>query len=267
MSWKTKRSYKFAILHLDNIIKVTRCCYCCYCPFSSKSPVVIVIVIISSAQMRRKLMASKEKTLLHRILKRNLVIHHFKSPWDIFHDLFSAQSVWRPKGVGCHQGGEVCCKTRSLQHWAENFERWPSWSDKQKCKETWGEVEDRRWGKTSDEKWKPSWHPSSRNSTKISAKDESIDQSIRKFESIYQECPFPDEFQPPTVDPTQPHTACNEETLFSKSGKKWEKIEFQSGTVNFYTETANWSDIWRTLEKKLWINATVFICSTQCVDH
>ena len=70
----------FALLHLDNIIKVTCCCYCCYCPFSSKSPVVIVIVIISSAQMRRKLMASKEKTLLHRILKRNLVIHHFKSP-------------------------------------------------------------------------------------------------------------------------------------------------------------------------------------------
>ena len=65
-------------------------------------------------------MASKEKTLLHRILKRNLVI---KISQCVIDDLFPAEQVWWEEDAGGDQGGEVFCQGWSLHNSTETDER------------------------------------------------------------------------------------------------------------------------------------------------
>ena len=67
-----------------------------------------------SPQKRRKLMATKEKTLLPRILKRNLVMDIFIFFTTHLASPFSDQSIWGEKVVTGPEGGQIPCKGGSI---------------------------------------------------------------------------------------------------------------------------------------------------------
>ena len=67
-------------------------------------------------------MASKEKTLIHRILKRNLVIKILE-PSFVIDKFFAAEQVWGEKDAGGDQGRKVSCKGGSLHDSTKTDER------------------------------------------------------------------------------------------------------------------------------------------------
>ena len=66
--------------------------------------------------------SAKEKTLIHRILKRNLVIKILE-PSFVIDKFFAAEQVWGEKDAGGDQGGEVSCQGWSLHNSTERDER------------------------------------------------------------------------------------------------------------------------------------------------